>query len=97
MKQAIHDRNVNNHDQSKAIMRLEREKTALVEANNLLEQTLATERLKVINAENVKKIAMKYSGEVKESYDFYRAFYEKQTTLYDQYFAPRGTEMSSEE
>jgi len=97
LKQAIHDRNVSHHDQSKAIIRLEREKTALVEANNLLEQTLATEHLKVINAENVKKIAMKYSGEVKESYDFYRAFYEKQTTLYDQYFAPRDTGLSSEE
>jgi hypothetical protein len=68
LKQAVHDRDVNHHDQSKAVIRLEREKAFLVEANNLLEQTLATERLKVINAENIKNIAMKYSGEVKESH-----------------------------
>jgi hypothetical protein len=97
LSKSTRELDISRRDQSKTILRLEREKNALVDKIGILETTLATERLKVINADEVKKVVTKYSDEVKESYDFYREFYEKQTAVYDQFLAPRGAVVGKDE
>jgi len=79
------------------ILRLEKDKGALLDQIGLLESTLATERLKVINADQVKKVAITYTDEIKESYSFYRNFYKSQRAIYDEFIAPRNARMISDE
>lgn len=82
-------------EHGKTVLGLQREKNALVEKVGILETSLATERLKVVNAGEVKQVATRYFEDVKESYDFYREFYDKQIALYDRFLVPRGVEKIS--
>ncbi|CAL3973237.1 hypothetical protein PZA11_005528 [Diplocarpon coronariae] len=82
-RQADFDR----RDYTSAVIRLEREKRALVEKTGIMEQELQTAKVKARTQQVAKEQAIKHTDGMRKSYGFYREYHDKQNNLYKTYFS----------
>ena len=85
-----HDREITNK-----LVNLEREKRAILQKSQYLEERLQSEKIRADGAEHAKDIAVVASDGMRKHFDFYRNYYEAQAGLYGQYFGANDKYSSS--